>query len=133
MHYLKIKMKGKLVEIIDLQILVHSNEMVCRKRGRIGLDPVQHQVIAGGGRITTLANDAYIMAPYRVSLPETLAMSRSTHIRLGVFIETLMGRDHPASHGLDAFSKSIIEQETELEYYSLRYQGVKTKLPDLLT
>ena len=35
------KMPDVLVEITDLQLfVVHSNEMACRKRGRIGLDPV---------------------------------------------------------------------------------------------
>ena len=39
-HYLNMKMPDILVEIIELQLLVHSNEMSCRKRGRLGLDPV---------------------------------------------------------------------------------------------
>ena len=32
-------MKGKSVEIIDLHLVVHSNEMECTKGGRLGLGP----------------------------------------------------------------------------------------------
>ena len=34
------KMKQKLAEIIHLQLFVHSNEMACRKRVRLGMDLV---------------------------------------------------------------------------------------------
>ena len=33
-------MKVKVVEMIDLNFVVHSNAMACRKMGRFGLDPV---------------------------------------------------------------------------------------------
>ena len=39
-HYLNTKMKGNSVEIVELKFVVNSNEMSCRKGGRLGLDPV---------------------------------------------------------------------------------------------
>ena len=39
-HYLNMKIPDILVEIIDLQLLFHSNDMKFIKRGSIGLDPV---------------------------------------------------------------------------------------------
>ena len=39
-HYLNMKMTDILVEIIDLNFVVHPNYMACRKRGRLGLDHV---------------------------------------------------------------------------------------------
>ena len=39
-HYLNTKIKGTWVEIIKLKLGVHSNEMPCRKMGRLGLEPV---------------------------------------------------------------------------------------------
>ena len=39
-YYLNIKMPDILVEIINLNLLVNSNEMACRKRGRLGLDHI---------------------------------------------------------------------------------------------
>ena len=46
---LKMKMKVKLVDIIDVSLLVYSNEMVSRKRGRLGLDPVKYPFSFRGG------------------------------------------------------------------------------------
>ena len=37
------KIKGKWVEIIDLNFVVHSNEMACRKKGRLGMDHVYYE------------------------------------------------------------------------------------------
>ena len=37
------RMKGKSVEIVDLQVLLYSNGLACRKRGRLGLEPVIHE------------------------------------------------------------------------------------------
>ena len=39
------KMSDMLVEIIDLNFVVHSNEMACRKGGRLGMDPVIYEFI----------------------------------------------------------------------------------------
>ena len=36
-HYLNMKIKEKWFEIIDLKVLVHTYEMACGKRGRLGL------------------------------------------------------------------------------------------------
>ena len=87
----------------------------------------------GRSRALTLANAAYLIAPYRVSLPEILTMSRSAHTSLRVALDTLMGRDHPTANGIDSFVKEIMERETDLEEYSLRDQGLKPNLPELLT
>ena len=38
----KYEIKENSVDIIDLKLLVHSNQITCRKRGRLGLDPVLH-------------------------------------------------------------------------------------------
>ena len=40
-HYLNMKIPDIFVEIIELQLLVHSNEMACRKRGSLRAGP-QH-------------------------------------------------------------------------------------------
>ena len=42
MQYLNMKIKDKPVEIIDLQLLIHTNEMASRKRGRIVMDSVTY-------------------------------------------------------------------------------------------
>ena len=59
MQYLNMKIKGKWVEIIDLNFVVNSNEMACRKWGRLGL----YHVMGG-----TLTPSTYEMngqgAPY---------------------------------------------------------------------
>ena len=39
-RYLNMKISDILVEIIDLQLLVHPNKITCRKRGRLGMDSV---------------------------------------------------------------------------------------------
>ena len=49
-RYLYIKIKGKSVEIIDLQLLVNSNEMACTKGGCLGLD----HVFKGGNMSTQI-------------------------------------------------------------------------------
>ena len=50
-HYLNIKMPNILFDIIELNFLVHSNEMACRKGGRLGL----YHVIAAVPIIATKA------------------------------------------------------------------------------
>ena len=62
----------------------------------------QHQVIAGGGSAPTLADAAYLTAPDKVTLSETLAMAQSTHARLRVVLDTLLLRDQPAEQGMKA-------------------------------
>ena len=62
-----------------------------------------------------MANAAYLKAPDWVSFSENLAMVRSVHARLWVFLDTLLGRDHPSAHSMDAFAKYLDEQETDRE------------------
>ena len=68
----------------------------------------QHHAIAGWGGSPTLDTAAYLTAPDGVSLPKTLAISRSAHMHLRVVLDTLMGRDHPSAHGMEALPKSIM-------------------------
>ena len=75
----------------------------------------QHQVIAGGGKALNLANAAYLTDPDGVSLPKTLAMARRMHTCLWLILDTLLGKDHPAAHSIDTLTKSIMDQETDLE------------------
>ena len=93
----------------------------------------QHRVIVGVSRSLTLSDAAYLTAPDWVSLPDTLDMAYSTHIRLWVVLDTLIGRDHPVAHGMDSFNKSIMERDTYLEEYSSWDKGMKPNLPTLLT
>ena len=45
MHHLNMKMKGKSVEKLTYNLVFHSNNMACRKKGRLGMDPVTYVVI----------------------------------------------------------------------------------------
>ena len=49
-HYLNMKMPDILVRIIDLKLLVNSNEMACTKGGCLGLD----HVFKGGNMSTQI-------------------------------------------------------------------------------
>ena len=44
MHYLSEKINWKLVEKDNTRLLVHSNEIACRKSGRLGLEQVKNTV-----------------------------------------------------------------------------------------
>ena len=54
----------------------------------------QSQVIAVGGAAPILMDEAYLIVPDGVTLPEMVAMLQSAHARLGVVLGTLLGRDH---------------------------------------
>ena len=93
----------------------------------------QHQFITDGGGFPTLADAAYLMAPYGVSLPNTLVMARSAHTRLRVVFDTLPESNHLATQVIDAFYNYIMEQEMEIEEDLPRDQGTNPNLPALLT
>ena len=57
----------------------------------------QHQVIAGINGSPTMVDAAYLTVPDGVSLPVIVAMLQITHTCLRVVLDTLLGRDHPAS------------------------------------
>ena len=63
---------------------------------------------------------------------ETLAMARSAHTRLRMFLDSLLGRDHPATQRMYAFFFALIERGTELEEYSYHKPSMNPKLPALL-
>ena len=70
----------------------------------------QHQVVAGGGGTPTLVDACYLPAPDGVSLPEKVVMAWSAHARLQLSLETLIRRDHPSSHAMDAVVFTLIER-----------------------
>ena len=93
----------------------------------------QHQVITGESGYPNLADDVYLRVTERVSLPDILDVACSAHTHLWVVLETWLGRDQPTTHGMDAFAKKIMEQETDMEEYYPQEQGMKPNLPTLLT
>ena len=94
------------------------------------VDP--HQVIVDGGISPTLADASYLTAPYGVSFPETVAMARSAYACLWVVIDTLPGRDHPISQGMNVAILMLIGKETELEEYPPRDPSLKPNILALL-
>ena len=93
----------------------------------------QHKVIAVRVRDQTLEDAAALMAHDEVSLTETLDISQSTHAHLQVVLDTLLRRDHPSAHIMDAFMEALMDWETEIEEYPPRAWGMRPKLPALLT
>ena len=78
----------------------------------------QRQVIAGGSGAPTLDDTAYLTATDGVALPETLAVSKSTHAQVRVILDTLLGRDNPVSQVMDMIIFALMYRETELYEYS---------------
>ena len=66
----------------------------------------QHHVISSRSGAPTMADTTYLTVLDGVSLPKTLAMAHSTYMHNRLILDTLMGRDHPAAHGIDTFTKS---------------------------
>ena len=93
----------------------------------------QHQVIAGGGSTLTMSDKAYVTAPDGVSLTGMVTMAHSTHMRLRIVLDTLMGRYHPGSQVIDAVFQSLMEHETESEEYYLCDPHLKPKFSSFLT
>ena len=69
----------------------------------------QHQVIAGGGGAPTLADTSYLTAPYGFTLTDMADMVRSSHARMWVVLDTLLGRDHPVAQGMEVVFLELIE------------------------
>ena len=67
----------------------------------------KHQVIVEGERELSLADAAFLTAPYGISLLGILPMARSAHLRLGLLVSTLLGPYHPTNLGLYNFSKEM--------------------------
>ena len=57
----------------------------------------QHQVIAGGGAASSLADAAPLTSPDDVTLPATLVMALGSHVGLRTVLVTLFGPDHPTA------------------------------------
>ena len=93
----------------------------------------QHQVVSGGGSAPMLADAAHLTAPNGVTLPKTVAMVQIAHTRLRVGLDTLLGREHPATQWIEAFFLALIERDIELEEYYPHNPSLKLKLPYLLT
>ena len=68
----------------------------------------QHQVVAGGVSALTLADASHLTAPDRVTFPETVAMVQISHTRLRVGLDTLLGRNPPATQGMEAVVLALI-------------------------
>ena len=62
-----------------------------------------------------MSDAGYLMAPDGVSLHDTFTMAQSMHTHLWVFLDALMGREHPMAHEMDVFFNFIMGHETELE------------------
>ena len=57
----------------------------------------QHQVITDGSAALSLSDAITLTAPDGVSFTETLTMARGSHTRMRVFLDTLLGWDHPTA------------------------------------
>ena len=79
-----------------------------------------------------MVDAAMLIYPSGVYLPKTLLMLQSTHARLHVVMETLIGCNHPATKIIEAFGMALVEQEIDLEEYYIRKQSIKPKIPSLL-
>ena len=55
-HHLNMKMKEYRLRYVTYNFVVHSNEMACIKRGRLGLDPVLCGVFLEGCPTLTIEN-----------------------------------------------------------------------------
>ena len=63
----------------------------------------------------TLVDAADLNSPDGGSSLETLNMAQSVHAHLQVVLDTFIGRDHPFTHYMDTFVKSLTEHKTDLE------------------
>ena len=59
-------------------------------------------------------------------------MARIVHTRLWVVLDTLLGRYHPSTSGIDVSNKALMERETDLEEYSPWDWVLKLKIPALV-
>ena len=74
----------------------------------------QHQVISLGDGYPTLADLNSLKSPDGVSLLDSFPVAWGVHARLPVVLDTSMGIDHPAAHGLDTFRQALREPEMDL-------------------